>query len=138
MKFNYIILLIALLNVRAVAQTVGINKGVIVFSKGCKLDKAHIKKLDSFADHILYNPLDKAVIMSCGNSSKVTQQTSWDRTNTVIEYMVEKRNISRDRFIFQYGQAGIPNSVTFRIAESGEEGPSFAAPPFPNLNTRRK
>jgi len=73
------------------------------------------------------------VISGAGNTSKVQQQRSWDRVNAVIEYMSEKHGIDRNRFVFKYGEAGNPESVTFRSAMSGEDGPSNVAPPFPNL-----
>jgi hypothetical protein len=47
--------------------------------------------------------------------------------------MVDNQGIDRDRFIFQYGQNGNTNSVDYRSAGDGEEGPSNMPPPFPNL-----
>jgi hypothetical protein len=47
--------------------------------------------------------------------------------------MVDKQGIDRDRFIFQYGTGGDANSVEYRAADPGQEGPSNTPPPFPNL-----
>jgi hypothetical protein len=84
------------------------------------------------------NPTCKVVITGAGNGSKIQQQRSWDRVNAIIEYMSEKNGISRDRFIFQYGQAGDANVVMYRSAMAGEEGPANVAPPFPNLREPEK
>jgi hypothetical protein len=47
--------------------------------------------------------------------------------------MVDKQNIDRERFIFQYGTSCDANSVEYRSAAQGEEGPSNLPPPHPNL-----
>ncbi len=90
-------------------------------------------QLSNLAAQMSANPTCKVVISGAGNTSKVQQQRSWDRVNAVIEYMSEKHGIDRNRFVFKYGEAGNPESVTFRSAMSGEDGPSNVAPPFPNL-----
>jgi hypothetical protein len=89
--------------------------------------------LATLAAQMQANPTCKVVITGSGNASKVQQQRSWDRVNSIIEYMSEKHGIDRNRFIFQYGQAGDANSVMYRSAMQGEEGPANVAPPFPNL-----
>jgi hypothetical protein len=90
-------------------------------------------QLSNLAAQMSANPTCKVVIIGAGNSSKVQQQRSWDRVNAVIEYMSEKHGIDRNRFIFQYGAPGDANSVMYRSANAGEEGPANVAPPFPNL-----
>lgn len=90
-------------------------------------------QLSNLAAQMSANPTCKVVIVGAGNSSKVQQQRSWDRVNSVIEYMSEKHGIDRNRFIFQYGAPGDENSVMYRSANTGEEGPANVAPPFPNL-----
>jgi hypothetical protein len=47
--------------------------------------------------------------------------------------MSEKHGIDRNRFIFQYAQTGDANTVNYRAAAIGEDGPVTQAPPFPNL-----
>ncbi|MBA3828239.1 MAG: hypothetical protein H0X33_04830 [Taibaiella sp.] len=90
-------------------------------------------QLATLAAQMQANPTCKVVIVGAGNGSKIQQQRSWDRVNALIEYMSEKHNIDRNRFIFQYGQAGDANNVMYRSAMNGEEGPANVAPPFPNL-----
>ncbi len=90
-------------------------------------------QLSNLAAQMSANPTCKVVIIGAGNSSKVQQQRSWDRVNAVIEFMSERHGIDRNRFIFQYGAPGDANSVMYRSANTGEEGPANVAPPFPNL-----
>jgi hypothetical protein len=90
-------------------------------------------QLATLAAQMQANPTCKVVIIGAGNASKIQQQRSWDRVNGIIEYMSEKHGIDRNRFIFQYGQAGDANGVMYRSAMPGEEGPANVAPPFPNL-----
>lgn len=111
--------------------------GSIGFQSGTSsLGSSAMATLSKLASQMRSNPTCKVVVMGNGNASKVDQQRSWDRVNAVINYMVDKQGIDRDRFIFQYGQNGNPNSVDYRSAGDGEEGPSNMPPPFPNL--RRK
>lgn len=112
-----------------------VPSGSISFSAGsAKLSSGATSQLNSLANTLRSNPNCKAVIIGNGNGSKVEQQRSWDRVNSVINYMVDKQGIDRDRFIFQYGQGGSDaNSVNYRAAGNDEEGPSNTPPPFPNL-----
>jgi hypothetical protein len=91
-------------------------------------------QLANLAAQMQAQPTCKVVVMGNGGGSKVAQQRSWDRVNAVIEYMSETNNIDRSRFIFQYDQGnGAENSVNYRSANVGEEGPSNVAPPHPDL-----
>lgn len=111
-----------------------IGAGSLVFGEGStRISPAMQGQLATLAAQMQANPTCKVVIVGNGAGSKVQQQRSWDRVNAVIEYMSEKNNIDRGRFIFQYGQQGDPNVVMYRSANTGEEGPSNQAPPFPNL-----
>lgn len=111
-----------------------IPSGAISFSAGsAKLSSGAMGQLNSLASAMRANPNCKAVIIGNGSGSKIEQQRSWDRVNSVINYMVDKQGIDRERFIFQYGNSGDANSVDYRAAASGEEGPSNTPPPFPNL-----
>ena len=47
--------------------------------------------------------------------------------------MSEKNNISRDRFIFKYGEAGDENIVTYRSANVDESGTNNPPPPHPEI-----
>lgn len=111
-----------------------ISAGSIMFTgSSARIAPAAQGQLSSLAAQMQANPTCKVVITGAGNNSKIQQQRSWDRVNAIIEYMSEKHGIDRNRFIFQYGQAGDPNSVMYRSALPGEEGPANVAPPFPNL-----
>ncbi|MBS1783482.1 MAG: hypothetical protein JSS78_10485 [Bacteroidetes bacterium] len=111
-----------------------IGAGSLNFSgASSKISGGMQAQLSNLAAQMSANPNCKVVIIGAGNSSKVQQQRSWDRVNAVIEYMSEKHGIDRNRFIFQYGAAGNQEAVLYRSANSGEEGPSNVAPPFPNL-----
>jgi len=111
-----------------------IGAGSIAFDNNAsKIRPASQAMLATLAAQMQANPTCKVVITGGGNGSKIQQQRSWDRVNAVIEYMSEKHGIDRNRFIFQYGQAGDANGVMYRSAMPGEEGPANVAPPFPNL-----
>ncbi|MEZ5047397.1 MAG: hypothetical protein R2831_10440 [Chitinophagaceae bacterium] len=111
-----------------------ISNGNISFSSGsAKLSGSATSQLSGLASSMRANPNCKVVVIGNGSGSKVEQQRSWDRVNSVINYMVDKQGIDRERFIFQYGSFGDANSVEYRSANPGEEGPSNTPPPFPNL-----
>jgi len=111
-----------------------IGAGSITFdNNSSNIRPAAQSMLATLAAQMQSNPTCKVVVTGSGNASKIQQQRSWDRVNAIIEYMSEKHGIDRNRFIFQYGQAGDANSVMYRSAMSGEEGPANQAPPFPNL-----
>lgn len=118
----------------AAAACGNIGAGSITFpANTSKISTGMQAQLATLAAQMQANPTCKVVIIGQGNTSKVQQQRSWDRVNAIIEYMSEKNGIDRNRFIFQYGQAGDPNSVMYRSAQPGEEGPGNVPPPFPNL-----
>lgn len=111
-----------------------IGAGSIIFSgSSSRIAPSAQAQLSTLAAQMQANPTCRVVVIGAGNSSKIQQQRSWDRVNSIIEYMSEKHGIDRNRFIFQYGGAGDPNSVMYRSALPGEEGPANVAPPFPNL-----
>jgi hypothetical protein len=111
-----------------------IGAGSITFDNNSSTIRSSAQaQMATLAAQMQANPTCKVVITGSGNASKIQQQRSWDRVNRIIEYMSEKHGIDRNRFIFQYGQAGDANSVMYRSAMSGEEGPANVAPPFPNL-----
>ncbi len=111
-----------------------IGAGSITFDKNlAKIRPASQAQLAALAAQMQANPTCKVVITGAGNASKAAQQRSWDRVNAIIEYMSEKHAIDRNRFIFQYGQAGDETGVMYRSAMPGEEGPGNVPPPFPNL-----
>jgi outer membrane protein OmpA-like peptidoglycan-associated protein len=92
--------------------------------------------LDSVAQQLQSNPDCKVRVVGHGASDKRAQQLSWDRTNAVIRYLVEKQGISENRFIFSYGQEGDPNTVDLEGTE--EEGPNTVPAPNPQYQQRRR
>ena len=111
-----------------------IGAGSVTFDNNAsRIRPASQSQLATLAAQMQANPTCKVVIMGAGNASKMQQQRSWERVNSIIEQMSEKNGIDRNRFIFQYGQAGDANSVMYRSAMPGEEGPANVPPPFPNL-----
>ncbi|MEZ5047547.1 MAG: hypothetical protein R2831_11200 [Chitinophagaceae bacterium] len=111
-----------------------IHNGSVSFSGGAtKLSSSSMSTLSSLASAMRANPTCRVVVIGNGSGSKLEQQRSWDRVNSVINYMVDNQGIDRERFIFQYGMNGNPNTVDYRSAGEGEEGPSNIPPPFPNL-----
>ncbi len=111
-----------------------IRGGSVMFPAGSsKLNQTAMSTLTQSASAMRANPNCRVVVMGNGNGTKLEQQRSWDRVNSVINYMVDNQGIDRERFIFQYGQNGAPNTVDYRAAAEGETGPSNAPPPHPNL-----
>jgi outer membrane protein OmpA-like peptidoglycan-associated protein len=92
--------------------------------------------LDAAAEQIKANPNCKICVVGHGGSSKREQQLSWDRVNSVINYLNESKGISRDRFVFKYGEAGDPNTVDLQDC-TGEEGPNNVPPPHPQYRTSK-
>ncbi len=93
--------------------------------------------LASLAETIRNNPNCKVAVVGYGESSKSVQQLSWDRVNTVINYLVEKEGISQDRFIFKYGEAG-GDANTVDLREAGtDETPNSVPAPHPSLRKRK-
>ncbi|MCC6288817.1 MAG: OmpA family protein [Chitinophagaceae bacterium] len=107
-------------------------------TKAFKVSKDAEAVLANVADRLRQNPNCRIVVTSytC-EPSKSSQQLSWDRVNTVINYLVEKQGISSDRLIFKYGETGGDcNTVDLRSAEQGDEGPNTVPAPHPNLRRR--
>jgi hypothetical protein len=98
-----------------------------------KINKGIEIQLGTLAAQMQANPLCKVVIMGGGSGSKIKEQRSWEHVNAVIEYMSDKHSISRDRFIFKYGEAGDENIVSCRPANVDEGGESNVPPPHPNI-----
>jgi outer membrane protein OmpA-like peptidoglycan-associated protein len=111
-----------------------IGSGTLMFTSGSsRITPGMQAQLASLADQMRANATCKVVVMGNPGESKAEQQRSWDRVNAVIEYMSEKNNIDRNRFIFKYEGGAAPNSVMYRVANEGETGESNIPPPHPNL-----
>ena len=111
-----------------------IGAGTLLFTNNSDhVSTAMQSQLAVLASQMQANPDCKVVILGGGSGSKVKEQHSWEHVNAVIEYMSEKNNISRERFIFKYGEEGDENIVTYRVANENEQGPNNVPPPHPNL-----
>jgi outer membrane protein OmpA-like peptidoglycan-associated protein len=103
-----------------------------------KINKDNEAALSSVADKLRNNPNCKVVVTGYGEASKASQQLSWDRVNAVINYLVDKQGISRERFIFRFGESGgDPNTIDIRSAVDGDEGPNTVPAPHPNLSKKK-
>ncbi|HWR32988.1 MAG TPA: OmpA family protein, partial [Chitinophagaceae bacterium] len=90
--------------------------------------------LATVASSMRNNPGCNVVVIGYCSSNKKEQQLSWDHVNAIINYLVDKEGISKDRLIFNYAQEGGDcNTVDLRAAGEGETGPNRVDPPHPNL-----
>ncbi len=111
-----------------------IGAGTILFTSNSNhISTGMEAQLAVLAAQMQSSPLCKVVIIGGGSGSKIKEQHSWEHVNAIIEYMSEKNNISRDRFIFKYGEAGDENIVTYRSANVDESGSSNVPPPHPDI-----
>jgi len=102
----------------------------VAFKSGVKVSKDGQSILTSAADQIKANPTCKICVVGHGGASKREQQLSWDRVNAVINFLVEKQGISRDRFVFKYGESGDATTVDLQDC-TGAEGPNMVPAPHP-------
>lgn len=98
-----------------------------------KINKGIEIQLTTLAAQMQANPLCKVVITGGGSGSKIKEQRSWEHVNAIIEYMGDKHSVTRDRFIFKYGESENENIVQCRPADVDEQGDSNVPPPHPNL-----
>lgn len=110
-----------------------IGAGTLLFTSANHITTGMESQLGVLAAQMQANPTCKVVILGGGSGSKAKEQHSWEHVNSVIEYMSEKNNIGRDRFIFKYGEAGDENIVTYRSANADESGSSNVPPPHPEI-----
>jgi len=110
-----------------------IGAGTLLFTAANHISTGMESQLGVLASQMQANPACKVVILGGGSGSKAKEQHSWEHVNAVINYMSEKNNISRDRFIFKYGEAGDENIVTYRSANMDESGASNVPPPHPEI-----
>ncbi len=110
------------------------NLPSIQFKGNAKLTKDAQALLASVAQQINANPTCKIKVVGYGASDKKAQQTSWERVNAVIKYLVEKQGIAESRFVFSYGQEGDANTVD--LQGTTEDGPNTVPAPHPNLKTK--
>jgi hypothetical protein len=118
----------------AAAPCSNMPSGMLVFDNNvARLRATSQTQLAALATAMKANPNCKVVIIGNGSGSKLQEQRSWDRVEAAITLLSERYGIDRNRFIFQYGQPGDPNTISYRSAMDGEDGLSNVPPPFPNL-----
>lgn len=97
-----------------------------------KINKDAEAILVTIAQRMKDNPDCKVIVIGYCNSSKLTQQRSWDRVNVVINYMVEKQGVAMNRFIFKYAEPG-GDCDAIDFMGTKENGPNSVPAPHPNL-----
>jgi hypothetical protein len=112
----------------------GITDNTLLFKDNSNINATMEAQLATLASQMRAYPDCKVVIVGSGSGSKPKEQHSWEHVNAVIEYMSEKHNISRDRFIFQYGHEGDENVVNYRSANMDETGADTVPPPHPEIH----
>lgn len=75
----------------------------------------------------------RVVISGTGGGNKWTEERSWARINTVIDYMVDHYNIDRVRFISRYIGNAPKDHISYRAAREDESGNSKEDEPHPGL-----
>ena len=109
------------------------NLPSIVFkSGGSKIDRDNMKLLDAVAEQLKNNPNAKIKVLGHPEANKSSQQKAYDRVESIIKYLVEKKGISENRFIFSY-DAGEGDGNTIDLQGTTEEGPSTVPAPAPHL-----
>ncbi len=111
------------------------------------VDPSYYGSIHAIAERMQMCPDVKIVVTGFDqsrNDQKYNEQLSWNRANEVVNYLVEKYGISRDRFIvdFKGGKAAsggtekekkAARKVEFRYAGDGEKGESNPPAPHPGL-----
>jgi hypothetical protein len=116
--------------------TIGNLPSVVFNGRTVVISNDMKKVLEAAGTKLRDNPNCKLAVKGYGDDSKANQQLSWDRVNSVINFLVEKEGISSERFIFRYGQKGNIRFVDL-IDATGQEGPSSTPAPHPNLRRLR-
>jgi OOP family OmpA-OmpF porin len=112
------------------------------------IDPAYYSALHQVAEKLQMCPDVKMVITGVDeskNDQKYNEQLAYNRASSVVDYLVEKYGISRDRFIVKYqgGKKSDANKtpmekkkarrVDFNYAGDGEKGESNPPAPHPGL-----
>jgi hypothetical protein len=110
--------------------TVGIKK------KSVFLTNAGKAILDSVVWYFQKNSNYKIRVVSNGSASEEELQLAWDKTVSVIKYLLEKK-IDSSHFIFQYGWEGDLNTVAVSLVSSNQEGNNWVPAPIPCYSYHR-
>lgn len=105
----FLFLLSILINVKSYCQQTdcgNLKAGIVLFRKGdSKISASGMFQLNKLGDDMRANPNCKVSIESTASGSKRDLQISWNRTNQVINYMVEKQGIDRNDLFFDMDRA---------------------------------
>jgi outer membrane protein OmpA-like peptidoglycan-associated protein len=103
----------------------------VQFKNSAKLSKSAQDVLATVAQKIKEAPNCKVKVIGYGATDKKAQQSSWEKVNAVIKYLVEKQGVAESRLIFSYGLEGDANTVD--LQGTIEDGPNTVPAPHPNL-----
>ncbi len=110
------------------------NLPSIVFKSGdAKLNRDNMKLLDAVAEQLKNNPNAKIKVLGHPEANKTSQQKAYDRVEAIIKYLVEKKGISENRFIFAYDAGGSGDGNTIDLQGTTEDGPNTVPAPAPHL-----
>jgi OOP family OmpA-OmpF porin len=110
-----------------------IDRGTLLFTSTTHISTGMEAQLATLASQMHTYPTCKVVIVGGGSGSKLKEQHSWQHVDAVIQFMSDKHQIGRDRFIFKYGEVGDENIVTYRGASMEEPGGGNVPPPHPEI-----
>ncbi len=106
----------------------------IVFKNGgTALDNDSKKLLDAVAADLKNHPNAKIKVLGHPEANKASQQKAYDRVESIIKYLVDKKGISENRFIFAYDAGGTGDGNTIDLQGTTEEGPNTVPAPAPHL-----
>jgi outer membrane protein OmpA-like peptidoglycan-associated protein len=106
----------------ACATTLGALPSITFTGNSNRLSTDAQGLLASVAARLRNSPECRIAITGYCASTKAEQQRSWDRVNTIINYLVEREGISQDRLVFIYAQEGGDcNTVDLRAATAEDQ-----------------
>ena len=119
------------------ASELGDLPSIVYKSGGTTLDKDNQKLLDVIAQKLKDNPNAKVKVLGHPEANKASQQKAYDRVESIIKYLVEKKGISENRFIFAYDAGGSGDGNTIDLQGTTEEGPNTVPAPAPHLKGKK-
>jgi outer membrane protein OmpA-like peptidoglycan-associated protein len=121
----------------ACANALGALPSITFTGNAARLSTDAQGLLASVAARLRNAPECRVVVTGYCASTKAEQQRSWDRVNTIINYLVEREGISQDRLVFVYAQEGGDcNTVDLRAATAEDQPTNNVPAPHPNLRRR--
>lgn len=105
-----------------------IHSGILVFPKNsAEFTYAIKQQLPQLIYDMLLAEKCKVVLSGAGNKNEAQQKLSQKRVEDVAQYL-QWYGIKKDRLYLQYGQAGNPGHVSYRVAIMGEESHNCIPP----------